>query len=38
VRVHQVVRDPAGAVRSDRDVCHIYTFMGDLVGRMDIEE
>ena len=38
VRVHQVVRDLAGAVLSDREVRHVYTFLGDLVERMDIEE
>lgn len=38
VRVHQVVRDLSGALMSDREVRHIYTFGGDLVERMDIEE
>jgi len=38
VRVHQVVRDLAGAVLSDREIRHVYAFVGDLVERMDIEE
>jgi hypothetical protein len=38
VTVHQVVRDPAGTVLSDREVRHVYTFLGDLVLRMEIEE
>ena len=38
VRVHQVVRDLAGAVRSDLEVRHVYSFLGDRVDRMDIEE
>jgi nuclear transport factor 2 (NTF2) superfamily protein len=38
VTVHQIVRDPAGTVLSDREVRHVYTFLGDLVRRMEIEE
>ena len=38
VRVHQVVRDLAGALLSERDVTHTYTFSEGLVGRMDIWE
>jgi len=37
VTVRQVVRDPAGKVLSDREVGHVYTFLGDLVRRMEIE-
>jgi len=38
VRVHQVVRDRAGALLSVGDVRHVYAFTGDLVQRMDVEE
>jgi hypothetical protein len=37
VRAHQVVRDPAGAILSERQVTHVYEFDGELVRRMDIE-
>jgi hypothetical protein len=37
VTVHQVVRDPQGAVLSDSYVNHVYVFRGDLVVRMDVE-
>jgi hypothetical protein len=37
VRVHQVVRDPAGAVLADEEVRHVYAFDGILVERMTIE-
>lgn len=37
VRVHQVVRDLTGAVISEREVRHVYTFVGGLVSRMEIE-
>lgn len=36
VEVHQVVRDLAGTIRSDRMVRHIYTMESGLVRRMDI--
>ena len=36
VEVHQVVRDRSGAVLSDSQVTHVYTFEGRLVTRMDI--
>ncbi len=38
VDVHQVVRDPAGAVISDRRVEHVYTIRDGLIERMDIVE
>jgi hypothetical protein len=38
VTVHQIVRDSAGTVLSDRRVRHVYAFLGDLVRRMEIEE
>ena len=38
VAVHQVVRNPAGALLSEGDVRHVYRFTGDLVQRMDIEQ
>jgi hypothetical protein len=38
VTAHQVVRNPAGMVLSDREVRHVFTFLGDLVRRMEIEE
>jgi hypothetical protein len=37
VTVHQVVRDTAGAVLSDRQVDHLYAFEDDLIRAMDIE-
>ncbi len=36
VRVHQVVRDLEGNVRSDGLVEHVYTFEGDLVTSMEL--
>ena len=38
VRVHQVVRNPAGAVLSDGTVEHVYTIEGRLITRMDIRK
>jgi hypothetical protein len=38
VAVHQVVRDPAGALISDRRVQHVYTIRDGLIERMDIVE
>jgi hypothetical protein len=38
VRVHQVVRDRAGALLAVGDVRHVYAFTGDLVQRMDVEQ
>jgi hypothetical protein len=38
VTVHQVVRDLAGVILFDREVRHVYVFLGNLVERMDIEE
>jgi ketosteroid isomerase-like protein len=38
VRVHLVVRDPGGGVLHRADVRHLYTFTGDLVSRMDVED
>lgn len=38
VRVHQVVRNPAGEIVNDRYVTHRYTFVDGLVSRMDVEE
>jgi hypothetical protein len=37
VAVHQVVRDPSGAIVAIADVRHVYTFTGGLVERMDLE-
>ena len=37
VRVHQVVRDPSGALLDRADVRHVYAFDGELVRRMDVE-
>ncbi|HEU5401092.1 MAG TPA: NTP transferase domain-containing protein [Terriglobales bacterium] len=37
VAVHQVIRDLAGKVTSDRMVRHVYTFRDGLIARMDIE-
>jgi hypothetical protein len=36
VRVHQMVRNPAGAVISDGMVEHIYVIDDGLIARMDI--
>jgi ketosteroid isomerase-like protein len=36
VKVHQLVRDLAGKVISDRMVCHAYAFEDDLVKSMEI--
>lgn len=38
VGVHQVVRDGSGALLAVADVRHVYTFTGDLVQRMDVED
>jgi nuclear transport factor 2 (NTF2) superfamily protein len=38
VRVHQRVLDHAGNLLVDQMVNHIYTFEGDLIRRMEIEE
>ena len=38
VDVHQVVRDRTGGVLARSDVRHVYTFTGDLVDRMDVEQ
>jgi hypothetical protein len=38
VRVHQVVRDPGGALLSESHVQHAYTLRDGLVARMDIED
>ena len=38
VDVHQVVRTPDGTVVSDGRVRHVYSFDGDLVVRMDVED
>ena len=38
VTVRQVVCDEAGNEASDRVLRHVYTFQGDLVQRMDIED
>ena len=38
VRVHQVVRNPAGAVIAEGQVEHIYTIADGLVTRMDIRK
>jgi hypothetical protein len=38
VAVHQVVRDRGGALLAVADVRHVYTFAGDLVQRMDVEQ
>jgi hypothetical protein len=37
VRVHQVVRSPAGDVLSDGEVVHVYALRDGLVERMDVE-
>ena len=37
VRVHQLVRDRAGAILFDGEVQHVYTFDGEAVRAMDIE-
>jgi ketosteroid isomerase-like protein len=36
VDVHQVVRDPAGELISDRRVEHVYTIRDGLIERMDV--
>ena len=36
VDVHQVVRDPRGALLSEGDVRHVYTLRDGLVARMDV--
>src|SRR3712207_9484989 len=38
VGVRQVVRDRTGTVLARGDVRHVYTFSGDLVQRMDVEQ
>ncbi len=38
VTVNQVVRDKTGTLLADGEVRHVYTFEGDLIQRMDIEE
>jgi hypothetical protein len=38
VEVHQVVRSHDGALLGDGRVLHVYTFRGDLVARMDVEQ
>jgi hypothetical protein len=38
VSVHQVVRDRGGALLAVGDVRHVYTFAGELVARMDVEQ
>jgi hypothetical protein len=38
VEVHAVVRARDGTTLSDGRVDHVYTFEGDLVSRMDVEE
>ncbi len=38
VRVHQVFRDRGGTLLAVGDVRHVYTFAGDLVTRMDVEQ
>ena len=38
VRVHQVVKDAAGALLSEGFVRHTYTFSDGLVARMDVSE
>jgi hypothetical protein len=38
VGVHQVFRDPGGALLAVGDVRHVYTFAGGLVQRMDVEQ
>jgi hypothetical protein len=37
VTVHQVVRDPRGALLSEGDVAHVYALRDGLVERMDVE-
>jgi nuclear transport factor 2 (NTF2) superfamily protein len=37
VRVHQTVRDLSGALLSDGEVVHVYTFAGGLIKAMDIQ-
>ena len=38
VRVHLLGRDPAGKLLFDEEALHVYTFRGDLVERMTIED
>ena len=38
VTVHQIVRDLAGRVLSDLEVRHVFTFLGNLVRCMEIED
>jgi hypothetical protein len=38
VGVHQVVRGLDGGLLDEGRVVHVYTFAGDLVARMDVEE
>ena len=37
VRVHQIVRDPAGVLLSDGYVTHVYRFHDGVIGAMEIE-
>ena len=38
VGVHQVIRDRTGVILAVGEVRHVYSFTGDLVHRMDVEE
>jgi len=38
VTVHQLVKDRDGKLLVDSTVTHVYTFDGDLVSRMDVEQ
>jgi hypothetical protein len=37
VRVHQLVKSLDGAVLSDSEVVHVFTVVGNLIERMDLE-
>ena len=38
VTVHQVVKDMQGNIQFDGKLHHIYTFTGDLISKMEIQE
>jgi hypothetical protein len=38
VRVHQLVKSLGGEVLSDSEVWHVYTFVNDLIDRMELKE
>jgi hypothetical protein len=38
VQVHQTIRQLDGTLVGEGDVVHVYTFRGELIARMDVEE